>query len=67
MPPTAHRSRDLRVGSPMLDGRCKSADGATMKAIVIHQFGNADVFNVEDVSQPTLGAGRLPSKCELPV
>jgi NADPH:quinone reductase len=33
-----------------------------MKAIVIHQFGNPDVLNVEDVSQPTLGAGEIAIK-----
>ena len=33
-----------------------------MKAIVIHQFGNADVLNVEDVSEPTLGAGEIAIK-----
>ena len=46
----------------MLDRLCNSADGATMKAIVIHQFGNPDVLNVEDVSQPTLEAGEIAIK-----
>jgi hypothetical protein len=34
---------------------CVNPGEATMKAIVIHQFGSPDVLNVEDVSQPTLG------------
>src|SRR5258708_4741654 len=33
-----------------------------MKAIVIHQFGDPSVLNLEDVSQPTLEAGEIVIK-----
>src|SRR5262245_13920751 len=33
--------------------------GATMKAIVIHEFGNPSVLNHEDVPQPTIEAGEI--------
>ena len=46
----------------MLDRLCTRADGSTMKAIVIHQFGGPDVLNAKDVSQPTLAAGEISIK-----
>jgi NADPH:quinone reductase len=35
---------------------------AAMKAIVIHQFGDPSVLNLEDISQPTLEAGEIVIK-----
>jgi NADPH:quinone reductase len=36
--------------------------GAAMKAIVIHEFGNPSVLNLEDVPEPTLEAGEITIK-----
>jgi NADPH:quinone reductase len=36
--------------------------GAAMKAVVIHEFGNPGVLNVEDVPEPTLEAGEITIK-----
>ena len=36
--------------------------GAAMKAIVIHEFGNPSVLNLEDVPQPTLETGEIVIK-----
>jgi len=36
--------------------------GAAMQAIVIHEFGNPSVLNLEDVPEPTLEAGEITIK-----
>ena len=36
--------------------------GAAMKAIVIHEFGNPGVLDLEDVPEPTLEAGEIAIK-----
>ena len=38
--------------------------GAAMKAIVIHEFGNPGVLNLEDVPEPTLDAGEILIKVQ---
>src|SRR3954471_13160625 len=46
--------RGVRAGRAQME--------AAMKAIVIHEFGNPSVLNLEDVPQPTLEAGEITIK-----